>query len=67
MPPEFEVLDLDKRFWIYQGRSKKDMVTALTKYIQESPHIDDSLLTDEDVYTLNKFMLKKIGITYYIS
>lgn len=61
----YEVLDLESRTFIYSGHSKEEMVNILFKHVKD--HENGEQLTEEDVRTLNHFMLKKVGISIYIS
>ena len=52
---------------IYNGLSKQDMINELYDYIMYQNHIDETQITEDEIYNLDEKALDGLGIKLYFA
>ena len=67
MLKNYEAYDKVNDVCIYSGKHQSSMVIELEEYINGQNHINEDLISEIEIKTLNERALKKIGIAIYIN
>lgn len=62
----YEAWDTTKDYCIFYGSHESSLILELGDYIEYQNHIDDTLISDMEIKTLDREALNRLGIKIYI-
>ncbi|MDR4315042.1 Uncharacterised protein [Niallia circulans] len=63
----YEAWDIENNFSIYNGGHINSLINELMDYIEYQNHIDEELISEEEIRNLDSKALKKVGIKIFVN